>query len=130
MPMTNARHRLVAKLAKLATVTHVPEPEDDDPVDHFGYDTEAQNREAAAYVRQLADRTEWGWCVVKTTATYADFSASVYLGGCSYLGEEDFIRCDDGTQVYEACAALLDKIIDAKHRGQSAAHILTTLHAR
>ncbi len=34
---------------------------------------------------------EWGWTDVEVVATWGIWSASDYLGGCSYRDEEDFV---------------------------------------
>ena len=39
---------------------------------------------------QLDGGNEWAWCIAKVTAKWRDFDGVDYLGGCSYLSEEDF----------------------------------------
>lgn len=78
------------KLARLATIEIVLHDEDSDPIDHFGYDTEAENQEAAAFVRDLANRSQWGWCVVEVIASYGGMVGRDVLGGCSYESEDAF----------------------------------------
>lgn len=84
--MTIDREKLKA-LAKIEILVH---HEDADPLDSFGYDTKEENEVAARQVRELADRTEWGWCVVEVRATFAGVVGRDVLGGCSYESEADF----------------------------------------
>lgn len=39
---------------------------------------------------QLASGNEWGWCCVEVRASFADWRASDFLGGCSYENEDAF----------------------------------------
>lgn len=64
-------------------------------------DSWADDPAAAEYVRQKAEETEWGWCMVTVTARYESFTGSMSLGMCCYDSEEDFradyyeTLCDD-----------------------------------
>lgn len=127
MPTLPQDAALIQALTRLATIAHEPREEDMDPADCFGYDTEEENRAAVVRVRTLAARTPWGWCCVETTATYAGHTAVVYLGACSYKSEQDFRDCDEGTQAYEACAALLGVLRDTEAAGKRAAEALVQL---
>ena len=42
-------------------------------------------------LERLAKGDVWAWACVKVTAQWGSFSASTYLGGCSYKDEEEFI---------------------------------------
>lgn len=78
------------KLRERTSITIEIEPEDMDPINSFGYDTEEENEDAARYVRELADRTPWGWCVVIVRAKYAGLEGRDVLGWCSYESEAAF----------------------------------------
>lgn len=43
-------------------------------------------------IDQLNAGNEWAWCCVKVTATWRGFEGADYLGGCSYLSYEDFLK--------------------------------------
>lgn len=117
-------HRIVDKNE------HSPEGEPTSPHDAFGYATEQENREAAYQVQTLYHRTPWGWCCIRTTVNYDGFEATTYLGCCSYESEEDFVRCDQNTQVYEACSVLLSKMREAVFTGKRAATALGCLNSK
>lgn len=41
---------------------------------------------------RLNDGDEWAWCSIEVRATHKGIYASEYLGGCSYVGERDFVK--------------------------------------
>ncbi len=41
---------------------------------------------------QLRSGNEWAWCCARVTGTFEGVKETDYLGGCSYLSEEDFIK--------------------------------------
>ncbi len=127
---STARGRLIAKLAKLASVTHQAEVEDSDPADHFGYASLQENMQAVANVREMSRRSLWGWCCVKTTAEWSGFRGVTYLGACSYESADAFTDAEGKAQTFEACAALLDNLTEAKVSGQLAADLLSHLRRR
>lgn len=54
------------------------------------YDCEVEN----TIIDRLNDGDQWAWCIVKVTVRLVDdfaISESVYLGGCSYDDEDDFL---------------------------------------
>lgn len=53
-------------------------------------DEETDKKIANKIRRQLAAGNSWAWCCVKVTATWKNFSAETYLGGCSYRNEKQF----------------------------------------
>lgn len=124
MPRSSARDKLITKLSKLATISYSAEPEDTPPEDSFQF----PNDVIAA--KELARRSLWGWCCVKTTAEYAGFKGITYLGACSYESADNFVDCEGQAQTYEACAALLDNIVEAKVNGQLAVQVLSKLRSR
>lgn len=71
-------------------------PEWDDPAGHFCDD------EAVAYVRKLAEETEWGWCTVEVRVTWHGFTGSAYLGACTYANEAEFCEVDRADMIEEA----------------------------
>jgi hypothetical protein len=119
---------LIAAILPLVTIVHVPEPETDDPADHFYYDDPDEEREQVAHVRRLAEASIWGWCVVRTTATYRGFHGSAYLGACSYGSREHFEADEGARQAHEACGALVDALREAARLGAHASEILAALH--
>ena len=45
-------------------------------------------------VERMVDKFgDWGWCIVKVTASWENFEGTAYLGGCSYEGLADFEKC-------------------------------------
>lgn len=119
--LVGPREALIAKLIKLAAVSHSAEPEDIQPEDSF------QFPEHVAGAKELARQSLWGWCCVKTTAEYAGFKGVTHLGACSYESADNFVDHEGQTQTYEACAALLDVLLEAKRRGGRASQVLSTL---
>lgn len=51
----------------------------------------------------------WAWCTVEVRATYKGFSASDYLGACSYKSERDFKR---GGYYEDMCNVAYTDLID------------------
>ncbi len=50
-----------------------------------------EDRKAEEEVRrQLKDGNEWAWCCAHVRVSFESLQADDYLGGCSYLSEEDF----------------------------------------
>lgn len=58
-------------------------------LDVFEELSECGTRAEIQAVIDLADG-DWGWCDVEVVATWGIWSASDYLGGCSYESEADF----------------------------------------
>lgn len=81
------------------------EPEPESYEGHFGYDTEAENKEAEQWIAdQLDAGNEYAWCYVNVIATETSprpgFKARIgfnSLGGCSYRGRKDIMAmiCED-----------------------------------
>lgn len=124
------RDRIIAKLAKLASVTHRAELEITPIAGTFSYGTDEEDHAAEREVMERARRTVWGWCVVSTTVEYQGFTATVYLGGCSYESADEFIDSEGRTQTLESCAALLDRMEHAMQTGLRAVDLLNNLRAR
>lgn len=79
---------MISKLRKLTkdeVKIEVTRLEEDTDPKLLGYDPIV-----AEGISRLAERSPWGWCVVKVTAKWRDYEGTVYLGGCSYESEEDF----------------------------------------
>lgn len=98
-------------------------PEDSDPRDHFGYDTEEENRAAAEDIRsELNSGNEWAWFCAKVTASVEiagqTFTGVDYLGGCSYADESAF-RADPyfADMRDSAKEALKAELLAAQFRG-------------
>lgn len=72
---------LTAWLEKHALVTLECLPEDTDPADNFA------DPEDVAFARR---DDPWAWFCAKVTVSFDGFSATDYLGGCSYHSEDDF----------------------------------------
>lgn len=73
--------------------------EDSSPFDHF------DDKDLAKKIRDdYFNGNDWAWCTVKVIVTHkqADFVSIQYLGGCSYLNEEDFKADNLPTMVDEA----------------------------
>lgn len=69
------------------------EPETQSVRGYFGYDTEAENKEAEnAILAQLESGNEWAWCSVRVYFEFSDGQrlCSDWLGCCSYASEADF----------------------------------------
>lgn len=120
MRNTDRDDKLIRYLANKAAIVHEPLVEDHPPEEDFDEDQ-------LQTVRELMAASPWGWCVVKTSVLLGDYRAVVYLGGCSYASAEEFVRCDSGTQVFEACAQLLADMRDRVERGKQAAEALTNI---
>jgi hypothetical protein len=50
----------------------------------------AADRRAERRVMDALEWNQWAWCTVEVRAEYGDFSASDFLGCCSYDSERDF----------------------------------------
>lgn len=60
---------------------------------HWSDDDFADPSLHAAYQEQVDKYGLWGWCVVRVAVTWRGLpgvEGAVYLGGCSYSGEEEF----------------------------------------
>lgn len=77
---------MLTKEASNLKITVTPEPEDLD-YNKQGYDQEVVNA-----IKELRKKSIWGWCSVKVTVSYGPFSATEYLGGCSYKNKKDFMQ--------------------------------------
>lgn len=88
----------------------VPEVEDLDLEGHFD-DAELEGKIRA----ELEDGNEWAWTYVSVSASWAGFTGSAGLGGCSYKDEADF-RENSGyfkDLLREAVTELVGKIGEA-----------------
>ena len=70
-------------------------PEDDGPEGHFASGSDADDAETLRWIReQLDSGNDWAWCCVRVVATVdfdgEAFQGNTFLGGCSYLSEDDF----------------------------------------
>lgn len=82
---------LVPTLEARAVVEVLAEFDDVDPEGNASaIDEETDARILADIRRRLADGDVWAWASVEVRASFAGFSASDFLGGCSYESEEDF----------------------------------------
>lgn len=126
----SARDRHVAKLAKMVSVTHTAEGEDTPIEGSFAYGDDAEDKRMEEHVRATRRRSLWGWCCVKTTVEYAGFRGVTYLGCCSYESADAFVADQGAAQTFEACAALLDNLIEAKHAGIDATAALRKIRSR
>lgn len=82
-------------------------PEESHPRDHFASGEEQYDREDIAKVlEELEKGNEWGWCCIKVTAKWKQFTGSDFLGCCSYSSQKDFetdeYYSDMKTQALEA----------------------------
>lgn len=65
---------------------------DEHPRGFFASDEpELDAQQVADIMNRLRQGDLWAWCSVKVTARWGGYSASDYLGGCSYDGERDFM---------------------------------------
>lgn len=103
------RETLIAYLKEHARVTLEALPEDEPPEDHL-------TPEDAAYAReQISLGNEWAWCTAKVTVSYNSFSATEYLGCCSYGSEAEFRSggyYEDMVRV--CCTDLVAQMVDAR----------------
>lgn len=53
-------------------------------------DEETDQEAEREIARQLAAGNEWAWCMVEVKAEWRGFTASDYLGCCSYKNEAEF----------------------------------------
>ncbi len=82
---------------------------------------EDMDREAEEWIAsQLADGNEWAWCLSRVVATWEGFTGDAYLGGCSYLSEADFMRCEGDQQTAEAIGDLARTILKASDKVERA----------
>lgn len=91
--------------------SYTVEPEDELPSDHF------EDAENVKWVcDQIEKGNEYAWFCAKVTATIGSFSASTYLGCCSYESKEAWENEDDyyGDMKKEACSMLIGKLKTAK----------------
>lgn len=101
------RRAMVAWLEKHATVTLECLPEDIDPAEHF------DNPEDVAFARS---GNPWAWFCAKVTVSYGDFSATDYLGACSYHSEADFKQPGGSftVMVHYCCVDLVAQLMTAR----------------
>lgn len=79
------------------------------------------DREAEEWIAsQLADGNEWAWCLTCVVATWEGYTGKAYLGGCSYLSEADFMRCEGDQQTAEAIGDLAHTILHARDKAERA----------
>ncbi len=96
-----------------ATITLECLPEDIDPVEHF------DDPRDVAFAR-TCDEEQWRWCIAKVTMRYGDYSATDYLGGCSYDSETAFRETSMYyTDMVHACAVdLVANLMAARETAQ------------
>lgn len=91
---------------------------------YFAYDTEAENQEAIEWIRdQLDSGNGWAWCCARVVASInidgEPFQGDAYLGGCSYLSEDDFRESGYYADMCaEAKSDLIDKLNYAVKLGE------------
>lgn len=110
------RNVLVDALAKRATIVLKCEDEDIPYVGNCSAIDPETDRKQEQWIRdQLASGNEWAWCSTHVRATYRGFVGDDYLGGCSYLSEEDFVKTSMyyGDMVRTACGEIADQLIKA-----------------
>ena len=64
-------------------------------------------------MERLSQGDVWAWACVKVTAQWGDYTAKVYLGGCSYTNEAEFRSCGELWALEEEA---LDKLNDSLGR--------------
>jgi hypothetical protein len=69
-----------------------PENNDFPPEDHFDSGDPEFDKEDCKRIRENAEWNIWAWCCVKVSMTFAGLQSCAYLGGSSYLDEEDFMN--------------------------------------
>lgn len=84
----------------------------DDLEDHF--DNEATVTEIR---KRIEEDDLFAWFYVKVTATWGSIMGDpVYLGGCSYEDEADFLACEMSKELrHQAYNELLKKIAEYRH---------------
>lgn len=68
-------------------------PEHLHPKGCFASGDEEMDRRMVQQILQDMKWNEWAWCSIRVTARWGEFSASDYLGGCSYASRKDFMTC-------------------------------------
>lgn len=89
------------------TITIEPEPETDDPKDHFEFP-----EDVVLAKERIEDGNEWGWCCVKVTVKCGPLSADDYLGACSYTSEEEFKTGGYYEDMVDRCVDQLNEQLD------------------
>jgi hypothetical protein len=109
--------RLAQALTRHAEVTIACLAEDTPVRGNFASGDDAEDRAMEDDIlSQLADGNEWAWCYVRVTATWEEFKGIASLGGCSYLSESDFMRCEGDNLTSEALEDLARSILSAHER--------------
>lgn len=72
-------------------------------------------------LERLSRGDVWAWACVKVTAQWGSFSASTYLGGCSYKDEAEFRSCGELASLEEESLSKLNYTLE------SVFHRLSTL---
>lgn len=97
------------------TVSFAAEPEDEPVAGQFATDEPERDRELEREIlSRLGRGDEWAWFCARVTVSWGSFSATDYLGCCSYESEEDFKKggyYDD--MVSEALGELNRKVASA-----------------
>jgi hypothetical protein len=66
-------------------------------IDPHGQLSDCMSKKQINELMERAESNEWEWCDVEVLAEYTDengteYSASEYLGACSYKSRQDFIK--------------------------------------
>lgn len=85
-------------------------------------DIDAQ--QVADIIARLERGDLWAWCSVKVTASWGGYSASDYIGGCSYDGERDFMSDQCYADMKAAALAGLNATLRRKHEELKALEVL------
>jgi hypothetical protein len=78
-------------------------------------DEDFDEKVALEIEEELEQGNVWAWAAVTVTASWAGFSGSDHLGGCSYKGVDDFRAAGGYFQdmLGQAVDALLDEVREA-----------------
>ena len=83
--------------------------EDEDPKNHFDFD------DCEAIVEKIikdSEWNEWAWCNAHVKVSYLGLNAGEYLGCCSYVSKEDFMKDDYFNDMVERCMLDLTEQIE------------------
>lgn len=123
------RATLTAWLEKHATVTLECEPEHERIEGNASAIDPATDAETNAWIHdQLRCGNEWAWCVAKVTVRYEGYSATDYLGCCSYESEAAFKEGPYyADMVHACCVDLVAQLMAARETLQRVWDLASTL---
>jgi len=102
-------HKFTVKELGVFTVEALPE-------DMHPSEMECDIDDFVTAVERMVDKFgDWGWCIVKVTASWETFEGVTYLVGCSYESLADFEKSAYYTEMLQESVDDLNKNIEKQY---------------